>query len=207
MAKNWIVGAVLLALGVGSVTAMISLLDGGDRPRASPADVASRMQRVGVRPAEVDSARRVVADPAPDVPLVLPTSRPEVEGPPEPPRRAEPVAEPPPPPMVVTDEQRAAEAAHAELRGRVAKEVGRQLDGQRSALRNACWKGGSAGADFKVEASFDAQGKLLAMGISEVRGPGTSTGDVGACLRQQTIPLSVDEPGAGVTVDVALHLP
>jgi hypothetical protein len=138
---------------------------------------------------------------------VLPTSRPEVEGPPEAPRRAEPVVEPPPSPLVVTDEQRAAEAAHAELRGRVAKEVGRQLDGQRSALRNACWKGGSAGADFKLEASFDAQGKLLAMGISDARGPGAGSGDVGACLRQQTIPLSVDEPGSGVTVNVTLHLP
>lgn len=71
----------------------------------------------------------------------------------------------------------------------------------------ACWKSGDAeGADFSVNASFDAGGKLLAMGISDVRGPGAA-GGVGQCLRQQAIALSVENPGQSVSVDVPLHLP
>lgn len=206
---------ILVALGGGIVVAMAVWLGGGDGPEQRPDQAAPVVvgQGGGVRPDVVDPASRMDLDPrAGDEPLRLPGVLPEVEtNPDDAARRAAlPPPEPPPPLVEMTEEQKAAQAAYLALRERLAKDVGKQLGEQQSALRKACWKntGGATSADFMVNASFGADGKLLGMGISDVRGPGDGdTTGVGQCLRQQAIALSVEEPGQGVSVDVPLHLP
>ena len=144
------------------------------------------------------AARSGVVPPPPEVPFV-PT---ELEEPtPVQPRPDAPPAEPPPPPLVLDDAARAAEAAAFELQKQVATQVSAQLGDQRSALKQAC---GSAVGTFVYDLSFGADGKLLAVGLSEPRSPGA--GAVGTCLRGRPLTLEVPAPGAPVNVKVALEL-
>ncbi|MBL9100610.1 MAG: hypothetical protein JNL82_06620 [Myxococcales bacterium] len=215
VANNWLVpGAVVV--GGGLVAAIVLWLGAGEaaRPEAARPEAVAQAQVApagGVRPAEVDPARRMDLDPrAGDDPPPLPAARPAEPAPDEDERRAAPPVEPPPPPPPLTEEQVAADQAATRLREQVAKAVGEQLGERRAALRKACWKdtGGASAADFSVNASFDADGKLTGMGISDIRGPGSAaTAGVGQCLRSQVIPLNIEPPGQGVTVDVALRMP
>lgn len=167
-------------------------------PRAS-----GTVAQGGVRGATVDSARRTdldssLDDAAPAAPqqVVAPRTGGERD-------RSDPPI--PVPPMVVTPEQEAADAAYAELQKQAMDELNAQLASQRSALRKAC--GGGAGK-FSINASFDPGGKLLALGISDVRGPDGSgpAGDLGQCVRSQALDLKIAPPGQGVSVEVPLAL-
>jgi hypothetical protein len=206
------VPGVLVALGVGIVVSMYMLLGGGPAPAEERQGGTSPVLAArGARPGGEGPARRVDLDPraGDETPARLPDVRPEASNQGEPREVVQP-SSPPAPPLVLTDEQKAAEAAYLKLRDEVARDVGKQLAGQQSSLRKACWKdtGAAKSAEFTVNASFDAEGKLLGMGISDVRGPdGAATAGVGQCLRQQGIALSAEKPGQGVTVDVPLHLP
>lgn len=215
VANNWLIPGAVVA-GGGLVAALVLWLGAGEaaRPEAARPEAAAQAQAVpagGVRPAEVDPARRIDLDPrAGDDPPPLPAPRPVEPAPAEQERRAAPPVEPPPPSPPPTAEQIAADQAAMRLREQVVKAVGEQLGEQRAALRKACWKdaGGASAADYSVHASFDADGKLTGMGISDVRGPGSAAAaGVGQCLRGQAIPLNIEPPGQSVTVDVALRMP
>jgi hypothetical protein len=209
-----IVLGVAAALCVGLAIAGIGLRGDGEAPArqkgASPTQALAAGG--GVRPAEVDPARRGEPDGgADDVAgeAVEVRTRVEERVPGQPRTHGEDVGEavvegtPPAPPYEPTAEQLAADAAYVAVRERAAAEVGTQLAAQRSALARACPGGEEAAGEFSVSASFDAAGTLVGMGISEV---GEVDAAVGQCLRSQAIALSVAPGQQGVTVDVPLRL-
>lgn len=213
--NNAVVTGVLVTLSVGIVAGVYLLVRGDEAPaQPRPDPVGQQRVAAGMRPAAVDSARRVELEdqaeeqPAPRLPEIRPESG-DIGAENERRRAATSPELAPPPPVELSEAQVAANAAYLALQEQVSRDVGKQLDAQQAALKKACWKdtGGAKGADFAVNASFDAEGKMLAMGISEVRGAGAAAVGVGACLRQQAIALSVEKPGQSVTVEQVLHLP
>jgi hypothetical protein len=217
--KTFVVPAALLLTGIGLMIGAYVLLGPGAAPTApdpAPATLAS----AGVAPAEIDSARRsdddayddhtTPATPAATRPIQLPEARPALDRALEARRRAaSPPAPPSAPPPALDPEAQAANDAYIALRTRVLGDVQRALDGQSDALRDACWQpgltGGAASASFKINATFDADGKLLAKGISDDRDAGAP--GVGQCLRQQPLALEIPPPGKAITVDAPLRLP
>jgi len=75
-------------------------------------------------------------------------------------------------------------------------------------LLKACWRGAPEQperAHFIFQSTFDATGKEIARGISDVRG--LEAPKVGACLRRQPLELRIAPPGRRVRFDVTLELP
>lgn len=207
-----------MAIGVVVVAGMAVMLGGGEKAVKEPSSAAASqvlMAERGVRSADVDAAGRIDLDPrsGDDVSAAaLPGDRPAAaDDGAEARRQANPDPPPQPlPPVELTAEQEAANEEYLKVQAAVMASVNSQVSAQQSALRKACWKdtGGASGADFTINASFGAGGELLAMGISDVRGPDAGvTGSVGTCLRQQALALSVPSQGQSVSVDVPLHLP
>lgn len=196
--NNLMIPGVLVVLGAGIVVSMYMMLGGRAEPATKATRPEAQVMASGVRPAEVDRARSMDLDPkagdepSPRAPATLPQ-----------PRDAAP------------DDSAAAPAADAvptssvqdpKLHDQVVSELGRQLEGQKSALVRACAPGGGAGAAFSVGATFNAEGAMMAMAISDAD-KSSGTGAVGACLREQAIALSLDAPGQEVSVNVPLRLP
>ncbi len=216
MASNPLISpGVFVALGLGIVVTMYLVLSPGERPEAKAAREQPAALVDGVRAADHDPARQLAADGDVDADpanIRLPAAAPERTA--EEARRiAEaPPPEPPPPPVELTEAQKAAQEAYFALREKTAGEVAKVLGAQKDALKQACWKpaltNGVSSALFALNASFDAEGHLLASAISETRGPdGTSAGGVGECLRAQALKLDIPAPGQSVNVDVAISLP
>jgi hypothetical protein len=196
---------VLLGASAGIVgLAVFFMVRGGERVRAAaPESVAQGS--FGVAGAASDSARRrdgEVAGPqpvAPELPAVLPEA--VAPASPRPDRPTEPQVSPA---IVPSAADLARSEAIAAVMPAVKKEVAAGVDAQRTAIRNACWKGGNAAsASFPIEASFAADGSLLALSIFDDR----AAPEVGACVRAQPLPLAIEPPGVDVTVQVALTLP
>lgn len=162
------------------------------------------------RQATYDSAARLAdedEDDATNAAPRLPAIRPNQPNQPQP---SEPTARPDAPAPIPPDAATlAAQEIFFALRDRVGAEAQRRLDGERAALRRACWRpelaGGASSASFRVAASFDAAGALVAVGISEPP-DGAATG-VAQCLRQRVLDLKVAAPGTGLNVDIQLLLP
>lgn len=199
---------IVLAASVVLVGVCAALLwPSGDRADAAgrEAKAPAMQQRLGVQGAETQSARRVEAGPEEAAPMVLPEIRPEavVESPRD--ERGQ-VATPPAPPVPPSAAALAAEAAVLAVLPQVRAELDATLASSHQALRNACWKGGgnAAAANFPLEATFGADGGLLALSIADDRG---APAGVGACLRSQPLPLKVGAPGVSVTVATRLTLP
>lgn len=242
--KTFIAAATLILASTGLAIGAYLLLAPADAP--TPSTAAPDLQaRVGVAPAEVDSARRTDQDVDADAvdaptPFALPNARPATarpaldrvlearQQPAPPPTILPPPTErpaldrvlaarqnppPPPPPREpappLDAEAQAAHDAHVALRTRVVADVQRELAKQSGALKDACWQpgltGGASSANFKINASFDADGKLLARGISDDRDAGAA--GVGECLRKQPLALEIPPPGQAITVDAPLRLP
>jgi len=75
-------------------------------------------------------------------------------------------------------------------------------------LQKVCWQGSERPerARFIFQSTFDADGKEIARGISDVRG--FEAPNVGTCLRRQPLDLRFEPPpGRRVRVDVTLDLP
>lgn len=197
---------VLFVAGGAAVVALsVVYLWRVETPAPTVATRPGELAAVGVRQAEIDSAqRRVDEEPptvAPEVP-VLPVTSPERE-PGDDPRRG--VVPAPEPPVAPSADAVAESEAVLAVRKQVEDQVKATLDDRHRALRNACWKGArGSSASFPVQASFGADGGLLALSIADDR---TAPAGVGACVRAQPLPLKVDPPGVAVTVDVALSLP
>lgn len=200
--------AIASVLGAGTVIGVILMFTLGNKPEPQPAAKPAEdlVAQGGVRPAEYGGVWRSDLDPAAgdEPPVRLPDVRPE--GSPDADEAdAASAAHAPPDP-------KALEQAGAVLQAELTKDVSRQLDKQQSALKKACWKpsltGGASAASYHVNASFDHEGNLVGVGISDVRGEGSeAAAAVGQCLRQQALALNVPPTGAPVSVEVALRLP
>ncbi len=216
MAKpTFLLPVVFVALSVGIVVGAYVLLAPASRTRTgAEAPAADALAQVGVQGAGLDSARRGDGEPedddesdAPRLPTIAPVAgetrtRPEA-----------PPPEPPPPPVVLDADAQAAQDAYFAQRDKLAEQLARDLNGQKSALKKACWTpalaGDASSASYSVNASFDAGGKLLAMNISDKRGPNGGGGPAGVseCLRQQALALEIPPPGQHMEVQVPLVLP
>lgn len=199
----------LVLFVVGSVAVVgLSIFFLWDSEPAEPtlvaADASLAQGSQSVRGASIDTARvRPPDEDEPgggDLPVIDPEPAPQVE-PERPPREAPPPAEPP---IVPTDAALAEAPALLAARERAKVEVEGVVESRRTAIRNACWNGSKgASATFPIQASFGADGGLLALSVSDDR----SAPEVAACVRAQPMPLKIDPPGVGVTVDVPLTLP
>lgn len=209
-------GFILLSATLLGATALL-LWFGFSRPLArAPAperaslELAEVDRALGVAAADYDPASRDSAshDPALAVsrdapsPLVAARTRaPAVL--PAPPRTA-PVEDPPGPPLAGTPEMNALSEASAAVQPRVLAAVRADLERRRDDLRERCWPPGSkVAATFAVQATYAADGTLLALAVPDVFGlPG-----VGTCLMEQigqTPPALPEPPGVDVAVTVPL---
>ena len=197
---------VLFVAGGAAVVALsVVYLWRVETPASAVAGRPGEPAALGVRQAEIDSAQRRVDETppaaAPEVPA-LPAPSP-ASAPEEDPRRGTP-REPEPPVAPSADAVAESEAVLA-VRKQVEAQVEGALGDRRQALRNACWKGArGSSASFPVQASFGADGGLLALSIADDR---SVSSEISACVRAQPLPLKIDPPGVAVTVDVALSLP
>lgn len=173
-----------------------------DAPGAGPAspDIAGAEHALGVAASDYDPASPAPRD-ARSLLVAERTGAPSVL--PVPPRR--PPAEFAPSPAIAgTPEMNALSEASAAVQPRVLAAVHADLERRRDDLRERCWPPGSdAAATFAVQASYAADGTLLALGVPDVFGlPG-----VGSCLMEQIgqTPPALPEP-PGVAVDVAVPL-
>jgi hypothetical protein len=202
--RTWILISLLMA----SAGVMVLALTIFGRREPDPVVATTKEpgpQSLGVRAAGADSARRVeagedVEQPLPALPAVAPVEVVDESSRPGPP--PEPAV-----PIVPSAEDVAASDAAMEVMPRVKAEVEEAIESRRKSLRNACWNSVKlASATFPMEATFAADGGLLAFSIGEDRG----APEVGACIRSQPrslVPLKIAAPGVPITVKVALTLP
>ncbi|MBZ5715652.1 hypothetical protein [Nannocystis pusilla] len=167
-------------------------LSGAEPQPPPPAAEPELAVALGVRPADVDPARRTFDDfdPRPDH---VAASPPPIEPVPEdmltPERRAW-LADPGPRFEVDTSAQARTEAARAAATA----ELQRALDGQRSGLLRAC--GGKDSRGVFLQATFGADGKLLARQFAD----NGSAAAVSECLQSQPFAMSIPPPGVELTV-------
>ncbi len=211
MAEQRVGGLItVLAASVGIVALVYVMFGRGDPQTvvAARKDVAGQ-QSLGVRAADADSARRLALDDAaaaePQLPAVAPIMPimpiMEVEQ-----AQRRPVVEPTEPAVPIVPDAAALAAADAvmEVMPRVKADVEAAIESRRQAMRNACWSGAKvATATFPTEASFAADGTLLALSVADDR----AAPEVGACVRAQPLPLKIEAPGVPITVKVGLTLP
>lgn len=199
------------SVGVVALVAVLVWPDhrGGERAAQSGTAASSGspgsgpMRGLGVRGAEVDSARRssgaiaarsqqflvgaeaVVADEA------------KRRAPAESPEASQPVA----PSAAAVAESDAVVAA----RPQVLAAVEGALAARHTAIRDRCWEGEvPSSASFPLEVTYSAEGTQLGLSVGDDRGaPG-----IGACVRgQMLVPKTIEAPGVTVTVTTALTLP
>lgn len=197
---------VLLGASVGIVGVAVFFMAGrGDQVRAEQPEPVAQGS-FGVAGAGSDSARRRDGEPlaepqpvAPGLPAVLPET-----GAPPPPRPDRPTEPQVSPAIVPSAADLARGEAIAAIMPAVKQEVEVAVEAQRKAIRDACWKDGKAApANFPIEASFAADGALLALSIADDR----DAPEVAACVRTQALPLMIKPPGIDLTVQTALTLP
>lgn len=205
---------VLSTALVGATAAILWFAVGRDPARSSAAvggaggsSQSGDDRALGVRGADVDSARtagtvEVVSDPSrPGRELALTNA-----APPQVTVAERSAGNAPPAAPIAGGPGLAAEAeASAAAAPKVTAAVRADLERRRADLRAACWPPGSElGATFKVEATYGADGSLLALGVPEVPGlPG-----VGVCLMGQIgtrPPALAEPPGVGVSIVVPVE--
>jgi hypothetical protein len=204
MATRGLAGMVAAGAAIVIVAALV-LWPGAEQATREPTvGAAEQQQRLGVRGERVDTARREVAEVAEAAApaIVLPGVRPEVTAVDE--RRR---VEPQPPATVIP--LSGAEVARNDVvqaaRPKVQAAVDGALADRHDALKRACWTGGAAAASVPIEASYGADGKMVALSVSDDRAaPG-----LGSCVRAQAalVPAEIEAPGVGVTVQASLHMP
>ncbi|WP_437878725.1 hypothetical protein [Sorangium sp. So ce513] len=104
-----------------------------------------------------------------------------------------------------------AAASPGELYKRVAADAMKALEARRPLFVKQCWEPSlkksptPARARYLFNMTFDASGKEIARGISEVRG--MDRPDAAQCLRMIPLGIAVPPPGARVAVEVEMTLP
>lgn len=195
---------VLLVASVALVLLAFLLLSGAREAAPSVARPAPEQGAFGVRPAGSDPARRTDEDQAVAGPPAEVASLPAAPAELVAQRDERPTDAVVSQPIVPSAETLAQDEAIAAVMPAVQKAVEARIEAQRRAIRNACWKRGNGeSASLPIEASFAADGGLLALSISDDR----AAPEVGTCVRAQPLPLAIEAPGVGVTVRVALTLP
>lgn len=174
-------------------------LAGGATPLAGPV----LRPELGVRGGAVDPASRARTRSAPGS-LGRASTAPERVNP----REARPEEAPAPTPEPVPVDPRA--LAESEARAQAGPDAQAAVDAglaaRREAVRRECWTGDvPASASFAVEATYGAEGELLALSV----GDSAEAPAVGACVREQKglVPATIEAPGVGVTVQSTLSLP
>lgn len=194
---------ILLAASVGIVALAYLMFGRGDQqPVVAASEDVAGQQSLGVRAAEVDTARRLALDDVAAAEPQLPAVAPIVEVEQAAPRPVVPTE--PAEPIVPDAAALAAADAVMEVMPRVKAEVEVAIESRRQAMRNACWNGAKvATATFPTEVTFAADGTLLALSVADDR----AAPEVGACVRAQPLPLQITAPGVPITVKVGLTLP
>lgn len=194
----------MMGAGVAIVTVVAVMVRPGERAAAPIAAESRSAQQLGVRADGVDPAVvRREADDEEAREIALPGTRLAAEG--EPPGRGEPPP-PPAPPIPPSAGAMAESEAILAVQPKVLAAVEEALADQRLAIRRRCWNGNvPASASFPVEASYGADGTMLALNIGDSRDAPT----IGGCVREQPglVPPKIDAPGVGVTVKSSLTLP
>ncbi|WP_437594062.1 hypothetical protein [Sorangium sp. So ce1000] len=99
----------------------------------------------------------------------------------------------------------------SERYNRVEADVAKALEARRSLFVKQCWEPSlrknpdPARAKYIFNMTFDASGKEIARGISEVRG--MDRPDAAQCLRMMPLGLGVPPPGTRVSVEIEMTLP
>lgn len=194
----------MMGAGVAIVAVVAVMVRPGERA-AAPSEAEPRSaQQLGVRADGVDPAVvRGEADEEEAREVALPGSRPAAQD--EEARRGEPPP-PPAPPVPPSAGALAESEAILAVQPKVLAAVEEALEDQRVAVRRRCWTGKvPASASFPVEASYGADGAMLAFSVGDSR----DAPAVGGCVRDQPglVPPMVDAPGVGVTVKSSLTLP
>lgn len=187
-----------VAASVALVVVMwLALRPAQTEPGPAPAPVES--PRIGVAPAEVDSARRDEGPDDSDARLVaLPMPREQL-----PEDRARALDEPPQ--QIPPDPDLVAAAAARDAALPVATEaLQAALDERQSAIAKACWKGGGDDSQVFVQASFDASGKLTGHQVAD---NGRAPAGLRECVGKQPFALKIAPPGAEVTVRATMSFP
>ncbi|WP_434048215.1 MULTISPECIES: hypothetical protein [Sorangium] len=102
-------------------------------------------------------------------------------------------------------------ASQSELYKRVEADAIKALDARRPLFVKQCWEPSlkknptPARAKYLFNMTFDASGKEIARGISEVRG--MDRPDAAQCLRMIPLGIGVPPPGARIAVEVEMILP
>lgn len=205
-----VVAALLWAGGRGGGDAAVRRADGGEaRATAEQAVAGDGGLGLGVQAASVDSAARSSARGGGQADPRALTA--EYAGPP---RESVPLEQPNPgaqptvtPPILLS------EAATEEGKEILAAQPGVKaiLDAHllalRAEIRKSCWNGDDlpGSAKFVAEASYGADGGLLALNLSDSGAPQA----VGGCVREtpNLVPAKVEAPGIAVTVRGTLTLP
>ncbi|WP_433937040.1 hypothetical protein AB3662_20590 [Sorangium cellulosum] len=119
--------------------------------------------------------------------------------------------EAPAPPQPAPRAADATAASTGELYKRVEADAVKALEARRSLFVKQCWEPSlkksptPARARYLFNMTFDASGKEIARGISEVRG--MDRPDAAQCLRMIPLGIGVPPPGARVAVEVEMILP
>lgn len=194
----------MVGAGAAIVAAVVVMVRSPEREVVQTGGGAKESaQQLGVRGEAVDSAAVRGGADGPGAPAIAlagtrPATREAVQ------ERGE--ALPPAPPTPPSADAVAQSEAILAVQPRVLAAVDAALEEQRVAIRRRCWKGEvPASASFPVEASYGADGTMLAHSVGDSRGaPG-----VGGCVREQAnlVPPTIDAPGVSVTVKSALTLP
>ncbi len=200
---------VMMAASVGVVLVGMMVWSGGrpaprDQARgASAVSASANAPALGIHGSAVDSARRDKSELAAST-QITPLENAQVTPSDAIKRRGDAIAAAPP--IAVSAVAVAESAEILAARPQVLAAVEGALAARRREISGACWAGEvPASASFPVEASYGADGLLLALSISDDRrAPG-----IGACIRTQAtlIPPSIAAPGVPVTVQTSLMLP
>lgn len=169
-----------------------------EAPEAAPAAEPAAAQAVGVQPTAYDPARRVdgLEDEPPPQLAAAPTPGPAIDRDAE---RERYLADPEPP--VLPDPAAiAATQARDQAVPVVTAQLQDALDDRRSAIRRACWKGGSQSASVFMQATVDARGAVIARTFGDDgKVPGLAE-----CMAAQALPSKLPAPGVEVTVRAGL---
>ncbi|MFZ6182812.1 hypothetical protein [Nannocystis pusilla] len=200
----YLVSAALLA-GIGLLAWQLV----GDAPAPGPSAEASAAsaaagddgRRLGVGAADYDPARATERHSMP-----VGTVEPGTPASSAVATRERPAAEPvaPSPPLTGSPGLNAASEASEAARPAVEAALRADFQARRDSLRKSCWPAGSDyAATFTVEATYTAEGQMVALGVPDVPGmPG-----VGTCLMgqiAQTPPALPQPPGVDVSVAVPI---
>ncbi|HEY0132696.1 MAG TPA: hypothetical protein VGB85_01415, partial [Nannocystis sp.] len=176
---------IMLVAGSVAIVTVVAVLLRSDAGQTASSDASASQrgsqQPLGLRGANIDSARRGATDEDSPSSMVSPgaglAEEAAVAG-----KRERPEPEPPAPPIPPSATAVAEGEASLAAQPQVLAAVEQALSDQRSAIRRDCWNGTlPSSASFPVTASYGADGTMLALSVGDDRGAPS----VGSCVRSR----------------------